>query len=115
VSTPAAPQAVHVPVTWAELLRLPDRQFRRLLVDRYRHAATVERTINGALAEYEQHGTIAAARREQVAAMIDAEAARLEAQAQWRYERMAAEFTARIQAGERLHPTLTVDHEEDAA
>lgn len=53
--------------------------------------------------------------RDELNRMLDVEARRLEQVAAGIYERMAAEYTARIQAGERLHPTLTVDHEEDAA
>lgn len=100
---------IRVDITWTELLRTPDRQLRRLLADRYRQAAHTETILTGALTEIETGGIIATARRHQVAAMLDAEVQRLEAAAAWQYEQMSTAYTARIQAGERVRPTLYVE------
>jgi len=92
---------VRIDITWTELLRTPDRQLRRLLADRYRHAAQVERLIGTVLAEIENGDAPAHARRAQLNAMLDAEQARLNAVAQWRYEQMARAYTTRIRETSR--------------
>src|SRR5690606_41396229 len=56
---------VRIDITWTELLRTPDRQLRRLLAARYRHAAQVERLTETVLAEIENGDAPPPARRAQ--------------------------------------------------
>lgn len=102
---PTQDQTIRIPITWNELLQTPDRKLRRLLADRARQATHTSHTLDTFTTELAAKGIRAEARRHQVNAMLDGECARIDAAAQARYVQMAHDFTARIQAGERVTPT----------